>query len=529
MDVLNIILILTAAVNLGLGLYIYFQRKQNPVNVSFVLLALSNFFWIIGMIGFRWSTEHLTALWWCRVLYFFPVFIALNFLLFTIAFRRQEKKSINQHRILLFLPALIVGVLVFIPKFVIVDVSIRRFGEKAIFFGNGYIIYCIYYFTYFSWAFFNLFFYLKKARFLVKKQTYWIILGTFLPVSFGLVTNLILPVGYIFKFNWFAQIISIIFVGGIAYAIAKYQLLNIKLVFAQIISTALIFVLFVNIFYFDNFWRLGLNIFVFFLSVIFSAILIRSVLREINQKEKTQKLASQLKEANKKLKKLDEVKSEFILIASHQLRTPLSSIKGYTAMLLEEIKDPERKDTLNKIFLSNERLIKLVNDLLNLSRIERSKLQFNFKERQLADILDSVVAEFQMLATRRGLKINYERINLPLLKIDEDKLRQVFINIIDNAIKYTLKGKITIKTYLDEDNVTIAISDTGVGMKQEDIDSIYEKFQRGKTGIDVYPSGTGIGLYIAHKILEAHNGRIWAESKGIDQGSTFYIKLPLPS
>ncbi len=261
---------------------------------------------------------------------------------------------------------------------------------------------------------------------------------------------------------------------------------------------------------------------------IFGISLIRSVIQEIKIKEKAQRLAFQLKEANKKLKKLDEAKSEFISIASHQLRTPLSAVKGYAAMLLEEVKDPERKDALNKIFLSNERLIKLVNDLLNLSRIERGKLQFNFKERQLADILDSVIAELQMLATRRGLKIIYNRVDLPLLKIDEDKLRQVFINIIDNAIKYTPKGTITIKTYLDENNVIIAVHDTGIGMKQEDINSIYEKFQRGKTGIDICPSGTGIGLYIAHKIVEAHNGRIWAESKGVNQGSTFYIKLPLP-
>jgi histidine kinase len=132
-----------------------------------------------------------------------------------------------------------------------------------------------------------------------------------------------------------------------------------------------------------------------------------------------------------------------------------------------------------------------------------------------------------MIAKRRGLKLTYEKVNLPFVMADEDKLRQVFINIIDNAIKYTLKGSIAIKTLLDNDSVTVIVQDTGVGMREEDLHSVYEKFHRGKSSAELYPNGTGIGLYIANKIIEAHHGRIWAESPGINQGSTFHIKLPL--
>ena len=152
---------------------------------------------------------------------------------------------------------------------------------------------------------------------------------------------------------------------------------------------------------------------------------------------------------------------------------------------------------------------------------------FNFKDSQLADLIDSVVSEFQMIAKGRGIKLSYEKINLPIIKIDADKLRQVFINVIDNAIKYTIKGSIKVRTVLDEDYITVTIKDTGIGMKKEDLSSIYEKFQRGKTGLDINPSGSGIGLYIANKIVEAHQGRIWSESAGINQGTTFYIKIPL--
>ena len=528
MDVINIILTLAATFNFSLGFYIYLQQKRNPVNISFSLITLSNFFWIIGMIAFRWAESAIAALWWCRILYFFPVFIAVNFLYFSFVFQNRENRLTRQQTLKLYLPAFIVAILVFIPRFVIESTTFQPQAEKTILFGPGYIIYFAYYFIYFSWAFLNLFFHLNKAKFLVRSQIRWVILGTFLPVSFGLVTNLILPWGYIFNLNWFAQIGSIIFIGVIAYAIVKYQLLNIKLIVAQILSLFLISILFLNIFYFDNFLRLTLNLAVFILGLIFSGTLIRSVIGEIEQREKIQKLAGDLEKANQNLKRLDEAKSEFISIASHQLRTPLSAIKGYTAMLLEEIKDASSKEALDKIYLSNERLIKLVNDLLNLSRIEQGKMQFVFKEIQLADVLDSIVNEFQVVAKKRGLKLIYEKVNLPLLKLDEDKIRQIFVNLIDNAIKYTLQGEIVLKTFLDEDSVTIATKDTGVGMKKEDLDSMYQKFKRGSSGLEVNPTGTGIGLYIAQKITEAHQGSIWAESEGINKGSTFYVKLPLP-
>jgi signal transduction histidine kinase len=529
MDSVNILLTISATFNLGLGFYVYIQRKKNPVNIAFSLITLSVFSWTIAMIAFRWSGTYLSALWWCRILYFFPVFIAPSLLYFSLVFQRIEVKIKKSEIFLIYLFPFIIGALSFVPNFIINNVVLRHGAEKEIYFGAGYPIYFVFYFVYFSWTFFNFLKKLNQADILGKKQMRWVILATFTPVTTGLVTNLILPWGFIFSYNWIAQASAIFFIAGIAYAIVKYQLMNIKLIVAQIISLFLISILFINIFSFDSSWRLMVNLGVFLLGLVFSATLIRSVIAEMNQKEEIQGLASNLKKANDELKKLDEIKSEFISIASHQLRTPLSAIKGYAAMLLDDVQDPEEKEALNKIYLSNERLIKLVNDLLNLSRIERGKLEFIFRPCQLADLLDSVVSEFQMIAKRRGLKLTYEKVNLPFITADEDKLRQVFLNIIDNAIKYTLKGSVTVKTLLDNDSVVVAIQDTGVGMKPEDQKPVYEKFQRGKTSAVVNPDGTGIGLYIANKITEAHHGRIWSESYGINLGTTFYVKLPLTS
>jgi signal transduction histidine kinase len=526
MDLINILLTISATFNLALGFYIYIQRKKDPVNIAFSLITLSIFFWTISMIAYRWSPDHGSALWWCRILYFFPVFIAPSLLYFSLVFKSKEKLPTSTLFWIYLFPA-IVGTSSFIPNFIIRDVLIRPGIEKAIYFGSGYIIYFIFYFVYFSWTFFNFLKKLYKTDVLGTKQLRWVIVATFTPVSIGLIGNLILPWGYIFEYNWIAQVSTIFFIIGIAYAIVRYQLLKTKLIIAQVLSVFLISILFLNIFSFDTIGRLLINFGVFVLGLVFSGILIRSVINEMNQNEKIQKLANDLQGANKDLKKLDEIKSEFISIASHQLRTPLSAIKGYSAILLDGMKDSPEKEALNKIYLSNERLIKLVNDLLNLSRIERGKMEFHFQEGQLADLLDSVVSELQIIAKRAKLELNYDKMNLPIIKMDENKLRQVFLNVIDNAIKYTPEGSIAVKTFLDEDNITITIKDTGIGMKKEDIASIYEKFQRGKTGLDIYPNGTGIGLYIANEVIKAHGGKIWAESKGINTGTTFYIEIPL--
>ena len=272
---------------------------------------------------------------------------------------------------------------------------------------------------------------------------------------------------------------------------------------------------------------LSFNFFFLLIAVVFSVFLVKSVLHEVSLREKAQKLMKQLRQANRKFKKLDKTKSEFVSIASHQLRTPLSAIKGYAAMLLDSAKNPEEKEALHRIYVSNERLIKLVNDLLNLSRIERGKLEFNFQQAQLSDILASVVNEMRMFAEKKDLKLVYRKSDLPLLKLDVSKIRQVFLNVIDNAIKYTPKGKIIVETFRDKQNVVVAIKDTGIGMTKTDIENLYQKFQRGKTSFQVNPSGTGIGLYIARKIVQAHGGRIWAESAGLHKGTSFYINLPL--
>ena len=252
----------------------------------------------------------------------------------------------------------------------------------------------------------------------------------------------------------------------------------------------------------------------------------------VKLEKEVESATKELRDANVKLRKLDESKSEFISIASHQLRTPLTVIKGYISMILEgsfgKISVVQR-DSLDKVYQSNERLISLVENLLNLSRIESGRLQFKYENMNLETIVDSVVEELSTKAKEKKLKLEYKKPAklLPKVTIDQEKIRQVVMNIIDNSVKYTAKGTVTVSLKQVENNIEFCVADTGMGIEPDDMPRLFQKFQRGTGTFLVHTEGTGLGLYVAREMIEQHKGKIWAESKGKNKGSKFIFTLPI--
>ncbi len=249
-------------------------------------------------------------------------------------------------------------------------------------------------------------------------------------------------------------------------------------------------------------------------------------------KKEVKAATADLRAANQRLKQLDAAKSEFISIASHQLRTPLTIIKGYISMMIEGNfgKLTKRElEPLRKVYLSNERLIRLVENLLNVSRIESGRLQFHFQPVQIEGLISDVVIELSGNAKKKGIELNLKmpRTPLPVIKADEEKLRQVVMNLIDNAIKYTDKGWIEVKVDLIDGQIRVCVTDTGMGIALEDLPNLFKKFSRGSGTFLVHTEGTGLGLFVARKMIEAHGGQIWAESKGKGQGAKFCFQLPV--
>lgn len=241
---------------------------------------------------------------------------------------------------------------------------------------------------------------------------------------------------------------------------------------------------------------------------------------------------SELRDANIQLKKLDKAKSEFISIASHQLRTPLTVIKGYLSMVNEGDfgQVPEKLGIpVDRVYKSTLRIINLVEDLLNISRIESGRMKYEFTKTNLQEIVKSVVDELEQQAKNKGLELKYlaPQEKLPDLILDEKKIREVVMNIMDNAIKYTEKGKITVELKKVSQEIIYCVSDTGRGISKDEMSMLFKKFSRAGGAKLVHTEGTGLGLYIAKKIVEKHGGKAWAESEGRDKGSKFCISFKI--
>ena len=236
--------------------------------------------------------------------------------------------------------------------------------------------------------------------------------------------------------------------------------------------------------------------------------------------------------SNQHLKDLDQMKTEFISVASHQLRTPLSAIKWSLKMLIDKDLGPltiEQEDMLLKGYQSNERMIALINDLLNVSRIEEGRMTFAFSEENLDPIIREIVEDAQHLAGEKHIALTYEAETKPLpkVRIDKQKIQLGLQNLIDNSLKYTsVGGVIGIQARVQQDELVISVQDTGVGIPVNQHTRVFTKFFRGDNVMRMQTEGTGLGLFITHDVVVKHQGRIWFESHE-GRGTTFYIALPL--
>lgn len=249
--------------------------------------------------------------------------------------------------------------------------------------------------------------------------------------------------------------------------------------------------------------------------------------------------------ASKAAEKANEAKSSFLSTVSHELRTPLTSVLGFTKIIRKRLEEKifplvEQTDAksiktinqitenLNVVISEGERLTNLINDVLDLAKIEAGKMEWNQEKTSMADVAERAIAATSSLFDQKSLKLIKDIDNdLPEITGDKDKLIQVIINLISNSVKFTDKGTVTCKVSKTDNNIVVSISDTGIGIAPEDFAAVFEQFKQvGGDTLTDKPKGTGLGLPICKEIIEHHGGKIWLES-AVNKGSTFSFSLPI--
>ena len=246
--------------------------------------------------------------------------------------------------------------------------------------------------------------------------------------------------------------------------------------------------------------------------------------------EENQQVLKQLQKANVRLRELDKTKDEFISMASHQLRTPLTTIKGYLSMVLDgdmgTVKK-EQKEMLQHAFDSSNRMVYLIADLLNVSRLQTGKFVIENKPTDLAGVVEGEVQQLGEQAASREIRMTYHKPdNFPMLNLDETKIRQVVMNFLDNALYYTPKGgSVTVNLAATDKEVSYTVVDTGVGVPRNLQHHLFSKFYRADNARKMRPDGTGLGLFMAKKVIAAQGGAIIFKSTE-GKGSTFGFSFP---
>ena len=386
-----------------------------------------------------------------------------------------------------------------------------------------------------AWAFITLAFYLASIILIVikyfsepvedRKKDLQIIWGLLIFGLFSMLASVVFPLFGIMSFTKLGSPSSLIFVALTFVTIVKNQFLDIKLLIVQMLAIIIIAISLVDVSFSKSLTEFLLRIAFFIFVSASSILLVRSVELEIMRK-------LELEIANKQLRKLDEAKSEFLSIASHQLRTPLTSSNGFLSMVFEGFygEIPEKlRDPLDHVNRANQRLLGLVEDLLNVSRIESGRMIFEFKKEKIEDLLKEIMDSFYMIAKQKelGLELHLPKKRLPFVNIDRVKIREAISNTIDNAIKYSKVGTVTVSAFQERSFVKIIVQDTGIGIAKEDLANVFEKFSCGTNQNRLTSTGSGLGLYFGKKVIEANYGKIAVESDGPGKGSRFVVEIPI--
>lgn len=494
------------------------KSTTNKLFLSFIIVLVSYIF--LNHFSQVQKTDTLTIL-FIRLVIFNAVLINYLFYLLVTTFP-NEKLTLNRR---------LFSVLTIFTLFLL-PLTLSPFIFKSVSPGTNYPIpgvgiplFLLHTILFLGFGIFNLIKKYKISTGITKEQIRLLLLGTLFMFLAILITNLVFVV--IFNTSSFVGLLPLyttFFAGVVTYAIVKHELFDIKVIATQALIIIICIVLFAKIFASVSVGETIVDVLVFVSVFILGILLVKSVINEVKQRQKLEELTQRLQE-------LDKQKDEFISMAAHELRSPLTAIKGYLSMIIEgdagEITS-KAHEFLTDTSSVTDRLIRLVNNMLNVSRIEEGRMVFQMEEESMIKVAEETYNTFRFEAERQKLEF---KLTIPdglrhIVYVDPDKLREILGNLVSNALKYTQTGSVTIQlSNPTSETVKAEVVDTGPGITVEEQNKLFQKFYRAEStaGKTV---GTGLGLYITKLLIERFKGKLGLVSEP-GKGSNFWFEIPV--
>jgi len=507
-----------------LGTVVFFQDSKSFTNKFFLFFTISSSFWgILNYLSYQ-IYNPMYAIWIIRLVMAFALFQSLFFYLFVRNFPNVKLVISKNELSFVTLVTFFVCLLTLSP-FVFSGVKIVAGSTPNPIPGPGILVFALFAISLIFLSIMQIFLRVLKLHGKEKLQNLYLLIGVILMFSLIIIFNFIFVA--IFNnsiFIPFSGVFVLSFVFFTFYAIFKHDLMDVRVVGAEILTFLLLVISFFEIILSSSIIEVIIRVIIFVVLSLFGLMLIRSVVKEVSQKEELEKLT-------KKLKELDDRKNEFISVAAHELRTPLTAIKGYISMILDGDAgkiSSTANDFLQDSAVSTDRMIRLVNNLLNVGRIEEKRIVYQTVDCKLTEIVKPVFNQFMLEAKHKGIEYVLD-IPTDLVDdvfIDKDRFPEVMINFISNAIKYTDTGKVTVKLSNPKaDTIKFEVIDTGPGISVEEQKRLFQKFYRAKSTAGK-TIGTGLGLYVSKLLVEKFKGKIGVIASN-GKGCNFWFELPI--
>lgn len=517
--------ILPASIAVFLGVYAAIKTRHSKSSIAFLFFALAVAVWLLNDV-ILWTVPNygLVAFFWSWIDFANVVFFVLAAYFFVTLARGDVSQREKVFLLALCVPSFL---------FTVTGNSVTEFHHVWCEMGNNDS--AVRYKSFAEWAaiFFMLFsFLLTRRQSDRRRRTAVAIVFLSLVLFLGTfsVTEYIAAQTGVYETNLYGLFMLPLFLIVMVFAITNLEVFKIRYLGTEVLIYVLILLIASQLLFLESSTDALLNGLTLALAVIISLILVQNEKQELKSLVTIENLADELSAANARLQQLDHMKSQFLSFASHQLKAPMTSVKWTAGLIADGSlgKAPEEVvKAAQEIEGTVDQLVGLVNEFLDLRKLEEGRMEYRFEATDIAALAGDIVHRLEPAATHKGLALSFRSdASRVWAMLDRQKFSQVVANLIDNSIKYTDSGSVSVVVTNDkDDSVTISVTDTGHGIDAELLAGLFEEFNRDRKDAKRI-EGTGLGLYLARQIVGAHRGRIWAESPGRGQGSTFRVVVP---